>query len=38
MDDADLSALPNNLTVVRILEAAKESARTGQTVRLGQPF
>jgi len=34
VDDADPSALPNNLTVVRILEAAKESARTGRTVRL----
>ena len=34
MNDADLSALPNNLTVMRILEAAKESARTGRTVRL----
>lgn len=30
--DYDLYALPNNLTVVRILEAAKESARTGKTV------
>lgn len=29
-----LYALPNNLTVVRILEAAKESARTGKTVKL----
>lgn len=35
LDDADLSALPNNVTVVRILDAAKESARTGRTVRLG---
>jgi predicted dehydrogenase len=34
VDDADLSALPNNVTVMRILEAAKESARTGRTVRL----
>ena len=34
MNDADLSALPNNITVMRILEAAKESARTGRTVRL----
>lgn len=34
MNDADLSALPNNLTVMRILEAAMESARTGRTVRL----
>ena len=34
MDDADLSALANNVTVVRILEAAMVSARTGRTVRL----
>ena len=34
VDDAHLSALPNNLTVVRILEAAKESMRTRRTVRL----
>ena len=34
MDDADLSALPNNLTVMRILDAAMESARAGRTVRL----
>ena len=34
MDDADLSALPNNMTVMRILSAAMESARTGRTVRL----
>lgn len=34
LDDADPSALPNNVTVVRILEAAKESARTRRTVRL----
>ena len=34
VDDADLSALPNNVTVMRILDAAKESARTGRTVRL----
>jgi predicted dehydrogenase len=32
--DTDLSALENNLTVVRILDAARESARTGQTIRL----
>jgi predicted dehydrogenase len=37
MDDADLSALPNNLTVMRILDAARESARTGRTVRLASP-
>lgn len=29
-----LYALPNNVTVVKILEAAKESARTGKTVML----
>jgi predicted dehydrogenase len=34
---ADLSALPNNLTVMRILEAARVSARTGRTVRLDAP-
>jgi predicted dehydrogenase len=32
---ADLSALANNVTVARILDAARESARTGRTVRLG---
>jgi predicted dehydrogenase len=32
---ADLSALANNVTVARILGAARESARTGRTVRLG---
>ena len=31
---ADLSALGNNVTVARILDAARESARTGRTVRL----
>jgi predicted dehydrogenase len=35
VDDADPSALANNVTVVRILDAAKESARTGRAVRLG---
>jgi predicted dehydrogenase len=30
----DLSALPLNLTVMEILDAARESARTGRTVRL----
>jgi hypothetical protein len=35
VDPADLSALPNNLTVMRILDAAKTSARTGRTVPLG---
>jgi len=32
---ADLSSLPNNVTVARILDAARESARTGRTVTLG---
>jgi predicted dehydrogenase len=32
----DLSSLENNLIVVEILEAAKESARTGKTVKLSQ--
>ena len=31
---ADPSALANNVTVARILDAARESARTGRTVRL----
>ena len=31
---AGLSALDTNVTVVRILEAARESARTGRTIRL----
>jgi len=30
----DLYSLPNNLMVVRILEAARESAKTGKTVKL----
>lgn len=32
--DTDLSSLKNNVTVVRILDAARESARTGRTVVL----
>jgi predicted dehydrogenase len=32
--DNDLSALANNVIVMRILEAAKESAATGKTVKL----
>ncbi|CAN5901437.1 hypothetical protein BH24BAC1_BH24BAC1_32950 [soil metagenome] len=32
--DDDLSSLPNNLTVVRILDAARESAKSGKTVLL----
>lgn len=31
---ADLSSLPVNLTVMEILDAARESARTGKTIRL----
>jgi predicted dehydrogenase len=31
--DVDLSSLANNVTVVRILDAARESARSGRTVR-----
>ena len=34
VDAADLSSLPNNVTVVRILDAAKRSAETGRTVAL----
>ena len=34
VDKNDLSGLENNLSVVRILDAARESARTGKTVRL----
>ena len=34
IDDTDLAALPLNVTVVRILEAARESARTGRTITL----
>jgi predicted dehydrogenase len=34
MADDDLSGLSNNLAVVQILDAARESARTGQTVRI----
>jgi len=30
----DLSSLPINLTVMEILDAARESARTGRTIRL----
>ena len=33
-EPTDLSALANNVTVARILDAARESARTGRTVRL----
>lgn len=34
--DTDRSSLANNLTVVRILDAARRSARTGQTITLKQ--
>jgi predicted dehydrogenase len=34
VEPADLSALASNVTVARILDAARESARTGRTVRL----
>lgn len=34
MNDYDLSALENNLLVVEILEAAKESVRTGKKIQL----
>jgi glucose-fructose oxidoreductase len=33
-DEGDLSALDTNVTVMRILDAARESARTGRSVRL----
>ena len=34
VQDTDLSSLENNMTVMKILDAAKESARTGETVYL----
>jgi len=34
VSDNDLSSLSNNLVVVQILDAARESARTGQTIYL----
>jgi predicted dehydrogenase len=34
--DTDLSSLANNVTVVRILDAARTSARTGTTVKLAR--
>jgi glucose-fructose oxidoreductase len=33
-DKGDLSALDTNVTVMQILDAARESARTGRSVRL----
>lgn len=38
MTGYDLYSLENNLTVVRILEAARESAKTGKTVFLDKSF
>ena len=32
--DGDLSSLRNNVIVMRILDAARQSAKTGKTVRL----
>lgn len=34
--DADLSSLANNMTVMRILDAAKQSAESGKTVKLAR--
>jgi predicted dehydrogenase len=34
LEPNDLSSLDNNMIVMEILEAARESARTGETVRL----
>jgi hypothetical protein len=34
MNNYDLYSLPNNLMVVEILEAARESAKTGKTIML----
>lgn len=36
IDDHDVSALANNMIVVEILDAAKESARTGKKVQLSE--
>lgn len=35
-DQGDLSALDTNVTVMQILDAARESARTGRSVRLSR--
>jgi predicted dehydrogenase len=35
IEPVGLSALDTNVTVIRILDAARESARTGRTIRLG---
>jgi len=37
MKPAGLSSLENNLIVTEILVAARESARTGRTIRLAGP-
>lgn len=34
VEDTDLSSLENNMTVIKILDAARESARTGKTINL----
>jgi predicted dehydrogenase len=34
IEPAGLSALDTNVTVIRILDAARESAKTGRTIRL----
>jgi predicted dehydrogenase len=34
--DTDRSSLANNVTVVRILDAARQSAKSGRTIRLGR--
>jgi predicted dehydrogenase len=36
VEDTDLSSLANNVTVVRILDAARQSAASGRTVRLAE--
>jgi glucose-fructose oxidoreductase len=35
--DGDLSSLKTNVTVMQILDAARESAKTGKTVKIGEP-
>ena len=35
-DKGDLSALDTNVVVMQILDAARESARTGKTVTIGE--
>jgi hypothetical protein len=36
-DKGDLSALDTNVTVMQILDASRESARTGKSVKLTRP-